>query len=132
MFMIEACLLNAYILFKLDYLQSKLLYREFQRHIAIALLRNPAGQSKKKAVPEMNRKRKLPAPEHKWKHLPKKKRYTVCTRNRVMRTPLMPVQANLGKRKRASETVWGCSHPDCLEIAICKPRCWDGAHNVDV
>ena len=128
--MLEAYLLNAYILFKFDYLQSKLLCREFQRHIIIALLRNPAGQSKKKHIPEMNRKRKIPAPEYEWEHLPKKRHCIVYTQNRIKRTPLQPIEANSGKRRRPLQTVWGCSHPDCSKKAICKPKCWTGAHNI--
>lgn len=130
-FMLEACILNAHILFKLNTPKSRLSHREFQRQIAFALLRNPAGQSKQRIIaPELNRKRKFPGPEHEWIHLSKKKRCTACTQNRIMRKPLQPIAANPTKRKRPAETRWGCKHPDCSDKAICKPGCWDKAHDI--
>lgn len=130
-FMLEACVLNTYILFKLDKPKSKVSHREFQRQVAFALLRNPAGQSKQRAVPELNRKRKFAGPEHEWEHLPNKKRCTVCTENRIMRKPLQPISANPSKRKRPAETRWGCKHPNCSKKAICKPGCWESAHDIN-
>lgn len=51
-FMLEACILNAFILFQLDHPKSKLTHIDFQWHCAVSLLRNQAGQSKLKKIPE--------------------------------------------------------------------------------
>lgn len=122
LFMLEASVLNAYLLYKQDHPQNRCTKREFQRQIALVLIRNPLGQTKKvRTIPsDVGLKRKYAGPEHEWEPL-SKRRY-------CKKTALREVSANLGIRKRPPQVQWGCKHPDCLDKAICKPQCWEKAH----
>jgi hypothetical protein len=131
-FMLEASVLNAHILHKVN--GGKDDHREFQRQIALELLRNPAGQSRKKKLPttsDMSRKRKYQGPEHEWRHLPNRRYCSVCSANRPVRPigrPLQSISTNQRAPKRPPQTIWGCSSDECIDLAICKPNCWEGAH----
>ncbi len=128
-FILEASVLNAYILHKLGAPGSTSTKREFQRQIALSLLRNPAGQSRERStLSNPIKKRKYAGPEHEWKHLKKRQYCTVCSKELKI-LPLQSIDANARKRRRAPQSSWGCNHPDCTDKAICKPGCWEKAHN---
>ena len=130
LFLLESSVLNAFILYQMGNPSSKCTHREFQRQIALSLLRNPAGQTKIRSIPsDLVRKRKYEGPDHEWEHLPKRKQCTVCTGLGIKRSPLQPIGANCGKRQRPPQTSWGCKHAECIKKAICKPGCWEKAHN---
>jgi hypothetical protein len=131
-FMLEASALNAYILHKLHGGMQVVSHREFLRQIGLALLRNPAGQSKQRNIPsDVSRKRKYAGPEHEWRRLSNKRYCIVCTRNKTPRMPLQPISTNQRAPKRPAQTIWGYSHDACVNLAMCKPKCWDGGHVVD-
>ncbi len=48
LFHLEAAVLNAYILYKLNYPTSKMTRAQFQKEMATSLMRNPAGSIRKR------------------------------------------------------------------------------------
>ena len=121
LFMLEANVLNAHILYKIN--GGVATHREFQRQIALALLRNPCGQAKKRNILlQGGQKRKYAGPEHEWRRLPKKRYCTICTKHRTSRRPLQAISANQNTARRPPQTIWGCSHVECTDLAICKPK----------
>ena len=135
-FLLEVFVLNAYILYKLDWPDSKANHREFQSQCGLALVTNPVGQTKQgnDYAPIIREDLKYPDPArtqgHTWKRLLKRKTCSVCKANRTMRTPLKPIDGNSSTRKRLPMTRYGCNHCHCREKAIChNPKCWKGAHS---
>ena len=120
-FLLDAGILNAYIAFKLDFPQSKLTHAQFQRQTALHMVRNTAGQYRKYPYSFGTENPAIPAPEHQWKHLAKKTYYTSCRTTGTKRKALQEIDSNVRKRRRAPQSIWGCSHPDCEGLAACKP-----------
>ena len=133
LFILDAGVLNAFILWKLDHPESKITHSEFQRIIALHLTRNPAGQTRQQAPPPTYDNPSIPRPEHRWRKLPggtrKKKTCTACritTGGRPPKNPLQPISGNIRKTKRPSQTSWGCTASSCAGVAICKKEeCWN-------
>ncbi|SLM35791.1 PiggyBac transposable element-derived protein [Lasallia pustulata] len=138
-FLIDASILNAYILWKLQYPASKLSHVEFQHQIALALLRSPAGTGRKRAtiVQVIGRKDKgLAELEHDWILRQKRAYCQICCVNKDRplrerkRKPLGKIEGNVVKRprQRGPQTLWGCK--GCQGSACCRnASCWEALHS---
>ena len=130
MFLLDAAVLNAYIVFQLDHPQSKLTHAQFQRQTALHMVRNPAGQCRKHPYAFSTDNPAIPTPKHQWIHLSKKAYCTPCREAKRKRKPLEEMDLNVNKRRRGPQSYWGCSHPRCEGLAACKnTECWKGLHS---
>ena len=129
-FIVHQAALNSWILYKIDWPESKLNRREFQRLIGIGYTRNPAGQTRKLDYDFGNTNPKTSVPLHHWIHLSKKRTCTACQKAHRSRPVLQKIDGNIGRqRARAPQTSWGCSHPSCKGRYACRnQRCWEGIH----
>ena len=129
--LLDASVLNAYILWKLRYPESKLSHSAFQNQVAMSLVQDPAGSGRKRATKVgVIGLQGLEKPEHDWVSLSKKKYCQICSidKERASQKPLSDL-TNLGakRRRRGAQTRWGCS--GCVDSACCKkPACWDALH----
>ena len=129
--LLDASVLNAYILWKLHYSEFKLSHSAFQNQVTMSLVQNPADLSQKRATKvRVIELQGLEKPEHDWVSLSKKKYCQICSidKERVSWKSLSDL-TNLGakRRRRGAQTRWGCS--GCVDSACCKkPACWDALH----
>lgn len=138
MFLLDAAILNAYILFRLDHPTSKVSHSEFQRQIALALVRDPTGQRRKKPYDFGNDNSSVELEEHRRKQLKRKLTCTACKSSKRKRpskgAPLEEMDVNVPTRRprtqdRASQSYYGFTSPDCEGLGCClTARCWEELH----
>lgn len=135
-FLLDAAILNAYILFMLDHLESKMLHWEFQRQVALALVRDPTGQRRKKPYDFGNNNPSIELDDHRRKQLKRKLTCAACKaskRRRISKeTPLQEIDGNTRTKRtgnRAPESYYGCSSPECKGLGCClTAQCWEELH----
>ena len=129
-FLLDAAILNAYIVFQLEHPQSKLTHAQFQRQTALHMVRNPAGQYRQQPYAFGTENPAIPAPKHQWVRLSKKTYCTPCREAKRKRKPLKEMDLNVNKRNRGPQSYWGCSHPRCEGLTACKKTaCWEALHS---
>ena len=138
-FLLDASILNAYTLWKLQFPDSKLSHVDFQYQVAMSLIQNPAGTGRKRAtiVQVIGRKDKgLAELEHDWVLLQKRAYCQICCVNKDRplrerkRKPLGEIEGNVVKRprQRGPQTLWGCK--GCPGSACCQESsCWEALHS---
>ena len=131
MFILHAAVLNAYLLYKVDFPESKMTHSEFQREIALHLLRNPVGNTHRGLYSFTNDNPSVPRPAHRWTELPKRQTCDPCRRAGRKRKALGDITNTANKKRRPPQTQYGCIHEACKGLAACKPGCWNEFHSVD-
>ena len=130
LFIIHAAALNAWLLYKLDYPDSKMKRSEFQRLIAMDYIRNPTGQKRIRGYRFGNNNPKTPMPIHQWAQSSKKRTCTACREAHHSRPALKAINQNVTRKARPAQTSWGCSHPLCRGRYACKSQiCWEAIHS---
>ena len=142
-FILKGAVLNAYILYKLTFPDSTTTHDQFQKLIAIALVRNPAGSTRLNPHDFNNNNPWIPPPEHQWKKLSKRAYCTPCRINGTKpatvssmrrRRPLEEVDSNSipihnKRQKRTKQSIYGCTSKACEGLAACKTaECWEALH----
>lgn len=142
-FILEAAVLNAYILYQLAHSTSKMTRARFQKEVATSLMRNSAGSTRKRPHDFSNSNSLISpsAQEHRWMKLSKPayctlckaaKRFTSGAGKGVKRKALAEVDGNgqsKKQRKRTVQTNYGCTSEQCRRVAACKTEaCWKALH----
>ena len=139
-FLLDAAALNAYKLYLIDDFRTegkKLTRTDFTHHLALSLMKNPAGQTRRhesKIRIQTNSEPLVSTPEHHYIHLEKKRKCEPCNVNKTRPSkrkgePLAERDANGRKRKqRGSQTRWACG--GCHPIRPCckNQACWAAIH----
>ena len=134
--------MNAYILYKLTYPNVSTTHAQFQKLVAVALVRNPAGSTRKRPHDFNNFNSLISPSEHRWKKLSKRAYCTPCRINdakastvstRGKRRPLEEVDSNQNihakRQKRTKQFSYGCTAVACEGLAACKTaECWEALH----
>jgi hypothetical protein len=140
-FYLSASAMNSFRLWQLANPESKLTHYEFQSQIALELMRNPEGQAQARRRASKihisgSKKNSHEMPTHSWLPYEMKSYCKVCeiTRNRPSRPALGAIDVNIvagKKRKRGSQTYWGCT--GCPESHICRTKeCWSEFHSANM
>ena len=134
-FLLDASILNAYILWQLQFSESKLSHVDFQHQVATSLCQNPDGTGRKRATKvEVIGVEGLKDLDHDWVRLKKRAYCQVCQVNKdrpsKKRKPLMDITNSVTKkqRQRGPQTFWGCK--GCEGSACCREAsCWNALHS---